>query len=88
MCSSPPKYKTYIFTFVCVRQPVVSTQISVHLDIISGADIDLIRLFLLKSLCRLEDIATVSESLSPSGIVTTTNAIQKIRWFTISCTCS
>lgn len=37
MVSSPPKYKDAMFILVSVRQPVVSTQISVHLAIISGA---------------------------------------------------
>jgi hypothetical protein len=62
-----------------VKHPVVSTQISVHLAINSGAWRLRIRLFISKSLFKLEEIATVSANFTPSGIVTTISVIQNTR---------
>jgi hypothetical protein len=73
---------------VSVKQPVVSTQISVQRAIISGANNDRIKLPLLNNFVRLDETAIVSASFNPSGIVTTTSAIQKTKWLTTSCECA
>lgn len=61
---------------------------SVQRAIISGANNERIKLPLLNSLVRLDDTAIVSASFNPSGIVTTTRAIQKTRWLTTSYECA
>lgn len=79
MGSALPKCTDSTLIFVSIKQPVVLTQISVILAMISSALGLLIRLFWSKSLFKLDEIARVSANLTPSGIVTTIKAIQKTR---------